>query len=371
MKIFLAELRKSYFYEKGWIILLFFIVFQSLIYGFGSQDYNHQTEQYKEQYQSYLASFGGKVNEQKESALSAEEERISLAEEKSLQSFQKLYRGEYTPDQYDEDLASYHDLYAEKIAFQQIQNQYDYARQDTEHRYILNENGWYVALQENNLNFLLVFCVILLVVRIFSTEYETQMYSIIVCTHNGKECTISGKLAVCLLSAVLFGVLASIICLLSVYFRFGIQDATYPIQSLRCFSACQYDLTIRQGYFLIWCFKIFSLCIISMITSLCAVLLKRNASAFFVSVLVIVLPYFLFDIDFILKFVPYLGLLFGGLYFRGIESVVPGMDILQMQSIPLSNLMAVCAVGLGLWLICMWFTVRVWNNRLLNRRKIK
>lgn len=368
MKIFTTELRKSFLYKKGLLILLFLLVSQIFVYGFGNPIYNIQTERYREQYNSYLETFSGKIDEQKVNALNDEEKRIDVAEELSLTLFQKMYYGEIAPGEYDKGLEEYRNIYEEKMAFQQIQNQYDYAMQDTEHRYIMDENGWSVALQENSLNFLLIFCVILLTVRVFSTEYETQMYGMISCTPNGKGRTARGKAAVCLMSAVLFGIITSAICLLSASVRFGLHNATYPLQSIRYFYACQYDLSIWQGYLLSWCFKIFALCIISLITSLCTVLLKRDVSSFFVSALVVILPYFIFDIDFILKFIPYLGLSFGGFYFRGTEALVPETDMMQMQPIPLNELLIVCGVGLIICLICLFMTIKIWNNRPMKRR---
>lgn len=371
MRIFLAELRKSFIHKRGWMILLFLLVSQVLIYGFGTQSYNFQVERYREEYESYLASFGGKIDEQKEKALSEEEERIASAEEELLSLFQKMYFGECTPEEYDKGLKEYRNVYQEKISFQQIQNQYDYARQDAEHRYIIDENGWFASMQEKRLNFLLIFCVILLTVYVFSGEYETQMYGIISCTPNGKRRTAGGKIAVCLISAVMFGIITAAVCILSAFVKYGLHNGEYPLQSVQYFSACQYDLTIWQGYLLSWCFKIFALCIISIITSLCTVLLKRGVYAFFVSVLVVILPYFIFDIDFILKFIPYLGLSFGGLYFRGTEAISPETDMIQMQPIPLTELLIVLGAGFALCLICLLLTIRIWNNRPLNRRKKK
>lgn len=281
MRIFLAELRKSFIHKRGWMILLFLLFSQIFVYGFGTQSYNFQAERYREQYEFYLASFGGKIDEQKEKALSEEEERISSAEEELLSLFQKMYFGECTPEEYDKGLKEYRNVYQEKISFQQIQNQYDYARQDAEHRYIIDENGWFASMHENRLNFLLTFCVILMTVYVFSGEYETQMYGIISCTPNGKRRTAVGKIAVCLMSVVMFGIITAAVCILSAFVKYGLSNGSYPLQSVKYFSACQYNLTIWQGFLLSWCFKILALCIISMITSLCTVLLKRGVYAFF------------------------------------------------------------------------------------------
>lgn len=371
MRIFMAELRKSFICKRGWVILLFLIVSQIFVYGFGTQGYNFQEEQYREQYESYLSSFGGKIDEQKEKALIEEDNRIAAAEEELLSLFQKMYFGEYTPEEYDKGLEKYRNVYQQKTAFQQIQNRYDYARQDVEHRYIIDENGWLASMQENSLNFLLIFCVILLTVNVFSGEYETQMYGIISSTPNGKSHTAGGKLAVCLTSAGMFGIITAVVCILSAFVKYGLHNGVYPLQSIQYFSACHYDLTIWQGYLLSWFFKIFALCIISMITSLCIVILKRGVYAFFVSLLIVILPYFIFDIKFVLKFIPYLGLSFGGLYFRGIEKLSSETDGIQMQPITLTELLIVLGIGLELCLICLLLTTRIWNNRLPNRRKKK
>lgn len=371
MRIFLAELRKSFIHKRGWVILLFLLVSQIFVYGFGTQSYNFQVERYREQYESYLSSFGGKIDEQKEKALIEEENRISAAEEGLISLFQKMYSGEYTPEEYDKGLEEYRNVYQEKIAFQQIQNQYDYARQDVEHRYIIDENGWFALMQENSLNFLLIFCVIILTVYVFSGEYETQMYGIISCTPNGKSRTAGAKLAVCLTYAGACGMITVAVCILSAFVKYGLHNWTYPLQSVQFFSACQYDLTIWQGFLLSWCFKVFALCIISMMTSFFTVLLKRGVYALFVSVLAVILPYFIFDIKFILKFIPYLGLSFGGLYFRGTETISPEANMIQMQPITLTELLIVLGTGLALCLICLLLTIKIWNNRLLNRRKRK
>lgn len=371
MRIFLTELRKSFIYKRGWVILLFLIVSQIFVYGFGVQNYNFQVELYRDQYESYLSSFGGKIDEQKEKTLLEEDNRIAAAEEELQSLFQKMYFGEYTPEEYDKDLEKYRNIYQQKAVFQQIQNQYDYARQDVEHRYIIDENGWFTSMQENSLNFFLIFCVILLTVNVFSGEYETQMYGIISCTPKGKSYTAGGKLAVCLTSAGVFGIITATICILSAFVKYGLHNGAYPIQSVQYFSACRYDLTIWQGCLLSWLFKIFALCIISMITSFCIVTLKRGVYAFFISLLIVILPYFIFDIRFILKFIPYLGLSFGGLYFRGTEKISSEAEGLQMQPITLTELLIALGIGLVLCLLCLLMTAGVWNNRLPNRRKKK
>lgn len=371
MKIFVAELRKSLIHSKGWIILLFLIISQLLFYGLKRVDYNYQTERYKEQYRAYLSTFGGKFDKQQDAKLSAEEERIEKAEKESRESFQKLYSGEYTIEQYDNDLAAYRNLFEEKMALQQIQNQYDYCRQDPDHRYILDENGWYMAFQETSLNFLLIFCVILLSVRIFTPEYETQMYTIIAGTRNGKRYTLTSKLMVSLVYAVIFGGLASILCLLSALFKFGLANGNCPLQSISYFAACPYNLTILQGYLLAWLLKIFALCIISTLAILCAVSLRRSVTAFFVGAIIVVLPYFLFDVNFILRYIPYLGLFVSGLYFRGIEKTVSENQSPQFEAIPLPKILIICAAGLILCGICLWFTARIWNNRPMAWRRRK
>lgn len=367
MKIFSAEIKKLFFSNRGWIILIALIVSQIIFFGFSNTNYNYQTEIYKSEYIFYLDTFGGKINSEKEILLNAEQERLLNLEQEASQIFQKLYEGEYTPAQYDEKAAELQNLTGKKAAFQQVISRWLYANEDPEHRYVMYDNGWNFAFSENILNYPLIFCVIVTAVIVFCKEYETQMYCIILSSKNGRSKTVISKLVVCLAVTVIFGLLSSGICLLCAHIRFGITNAGYPLQSISFFSESQYNLTIGQGYICVWILKILSLCLISIITSFFAVLLKHSAPVFFTGVMLVIIPGLILDLRNLLKFIPYLGLAHSGLYFSGVEEVVESTGELQTVPVAVSELAGVCVFSI---ILCcaLWLAVKIiWNKSLKDK----
>ena len=368
MRIFLEEIKKLFLRNKGYLIIITLIIAQVLIFNFQNKDYNILTNRYQEQYQKYLEVFGGEVSDDKSGLLSAEELRIQSLEDESLNLFGRLYAGKITPDEYDDEISLYEKLNEEKIALTQIRIQYDYAQENKQLRYVMDENGWYTAIQDSGLNIFLICCVILIALRIFGVEYESAMYSIISGTKNGKTKTVFSKILLLLIVIIGCGVVSSCIPIISSQIKFGLYSSGYPIQSLNYFSACPYQITILQGYVLIWSFKILSLCIIGMLAALLCIVFKRSVTVFFISIVVTIIPYFLFNISTILRYVPYLGLFFSEYYFRGIEKNNPQTHLTEMIPLPLNDLVTVIILGIVIFILLIFVSVGLWNNKAKKRR---
>lgn len=370
MKLLQLEFKKIFLISKNWVVLVIVIFSQILLFNINTPHYNFQTRQYNERYHIYLSDFGGKINEIKQHNIIKEQERIEKFEKESWELFSKLYNGEYTPDEYDSKLTSYNNLYEDKIAFQQIQNQYDYAAEDPENRYVMDENGWYVILQENNINFLLIFCVIYIVTQIFCPDYETGMYNILSCSKNGKKLVLI-KLIISILFVTMFFLATLIIQVLSAQIKFGLYNIEYPLQSISYFNACPYDLTIAQGFIIICILKFLSLSTIGIIAAAISVMTKKSMPSFFVSIIVTLLPYFLFDIKEILYYIPHLGFMLSGYYLRGIDDVSSNEMMSAIVSIPFEIMVCECFFCILLLFMFACFTIYLWKMRPLRRSSKK
>ncbi len=74
-----------------------------------------------------------------------------------------------------------------KAAFLEVYNQYYYAKEDSSHRFLLDERGWNTILTHDNANFLLVLCLLALCVPVFCGEYSCRMEPLLLSCRNGRE----------------------------------------------------------------------------------------------------------------------------------------------------------------------------------------
>ena len=130
LKLLQLEIKKIFLTYNNWVIFIAVVLSQVILCSISTPQYNFQTKQYNDRYHVYLSDFGGKITEKKQHNIIREQERIEDAEKDFLELFSKLYNGEIAPDEYDLKLDSYKNLYEDKMAFQQILNQYDYAAEE-------------------------------------------------------------------------------------------------------------------------------------------------------------------------------------------------------------------------------------------------
>lgn len=369
MRLFSKEMKKLFINNYGLIIFAVLIAVQAVSFNITPKRYNYETEKYSAEYQQYLKTFGGKADEQKQAALKAEDKRLRAAEEESYTAFSLLYNGEISPSEYDAKLKNFENISAQKAAFKQIESQFNYAIQDAEHRYIMYENGWSTALNETGFNFLLILCVIVLVSRIFSPEYESDMYALVAVTKNGNKKTAHAKIFVSLFCALSAGFASALVVLVSSQIKFGLSSPDYPIQSLSSFSSCQYNLTVGQTFACIWALKTLALCLIAVITALCCTAVRKNISALFTACAVSILPYFVFDLKTTLGYIPFIGLSMSHYYFTGINE---SSDVNEVTSVPVETLLTACAVSVALIVVCAVLTSLIWSRKInIERRKKK
>ena len=365
MKLFMSEFKKMFIFNKGYIILILVILAQVFYYNYENKYYNISIEQHKTLYHENLATYGGEIDVLKKDKLNELEKNINASEIESLQLFDKLYQGELTPDEYDKQLMLFRDISNKKAVLKELQQQYYYAEDDPSKRYVMDTNGWSTAMNNNGLDLILIIYVIFIATKCFCIEYETDMYSIMHCTHKGRYKTALVKTSIIIIVTVVIGLIFSLIPIMSSQIEFGLYNSDYPVQSLNSFSSCPYNMSILQTYVLIWCLKIFSLCIMSSITVLLSVLLKKSIPVFFMASILLIIPYYMFNLNFIMKFIPQIGLDLNSYYFTG----VPKKYSEQVLMISSNNFIGICVVGFLIMSFCVIISIIIWKNINLKRMR--
>ncbi len=369
MNLFLQEYKKLLICQRGLLIVIVVCMLHIFFSVSGSTAYFILEEKYKEQYQEYLSVFGGQVTEEKKQFLLDEEKQILMEEMLFSELSNRLYSGEISVEEYDRQISCSSQVFEKKMALNQIRSRYHYAQISPENRYVTAENGWTSVFLGSGLDMVSIFGAILLVVCSFCPEYESGMYQLVCCSKKGKSRTVFLKIFSCLSVIIFLKILISLISLFIVHIKFGLSDFSYPIQSLSCFSVCPYSISIWQGWVIILSFKVFSLCLIGILTSLCCVIFKKSLVSLFVSGVLSVLPYFILEPGNLLRFVPYIGLSLGECYLSGFETVDAQTREYLMIPFPQNELFWILVVCCLTCLVCILLVLKIWNHRYYRERK--
>lgn len=364
----IEEFKKSIKISKYPLALVAVIVFQTVMCFAIPQKYNYQIEIYKEDYFRYLNIFEGKLSPEKEAALASESERLEAEENEYTNAMTQLLSGEISNEEYDRITKEYKGAYGKKKAFEQIQSQVYYARLDPERRYIAYENGWTVLLRETMPDFIAIIAVAFVVCRIFCCEYESKMHSLIISTKHGKRSVVFSKLAVSAVFAFSFGAVSMLIKVIYAALRFGLYNPQYPVQSLSIFEACEYTMSLFECFALSVVLKLFGLLITSVLTAFVSVLLKRGSFALFWGAALSILPYFVFDIRFVMKRLPNVAFSVACNYFSGVETVAPDSSYVT-EAIPKSDFVLCCISALFIFSALNFLVYFCWSKKSLKAVK--
>lgn len=368
VRLFKQECYK-YFVNRNALVLIFILMaVQGIITVSNLSPLNFVTEWEKETYLPYLEIFGGKIDDEKLEKLEMEKNKLAFAQKEVDEVFVKLQRGEITPAEYSMITLDASETLKNWAAFSQIQNQFDYAIKDKEHRYILYENGWDSIMLSQNIDFAFILGIILLTSQLFCPEYETGMNQLISCTKNGKRKTMLSKLFISVLVIIPSAVISSVIALISAQIKYGLDNPKFPIQSLKSFEVCPYDISILQAYVLMWTLKIISLFVVFSVTALVCVLIKKSVNSLFISATALILPLFVLP-NSTMYYMPHLGLNMAEIFFKGIAVFDSETDSLIQKPIERENLIITIIIATFLIMICVLFTCSIWHNRLKRSKK--
>lgn len=256
-----VELKKILFHQKGLLILLFALLAYAIFCLASGYDSSYAIDRNEDIYLSYLNRWEGKITEQK-----AQEMETEYAEAVSSDD-------------------------GKKTAFLTVYNQYYYAKEDTTHRYLMDERGWNTLLTHDGLNFIMLLCLLSFSVPVFCTEYQCGMDQIFRSCRNGRGRLACMKLLTMMALSIGIVFLFQLVQFSVVFLSVGLNGGSYPLQSLSYFADSPYWITIGQAYAIVVLCRCIGAAWFAVLIALLSILFQRAVLTAFAGIAVSALPH--------------------------------------------------------------------------------
>lgn len=316
-----SELKKLLIKQKGLLIIIAFIILKAVILFLSPYDSDYHIDRNHEAYRFYIEQYKGKLSAEKEKAIKDEYYAVNHASEKLNELSWEWKEGTISRTEYETLTKEYFQKQKNEEVFSIIFNQYFYAKQDPERRYILDERGWRTLLCHSRADIPLLLCLIALLTPLFCQEYESDMYALLLTSPNGKLKTCISKLAVAIFLASSITVLFSFMEYAFINQKVGLSDGEFPLQSLSFFQNSPYNITLYQAFLLVMFFRVSGSVMLSGIICLSGILSKKSVMTLFAGSVLSFLPYVFFQNKPLLYYLPLpsgllsgVGYLWGTLY---------------------------------------------------------
>ena len=119
----------------------------------------------------------------------------------------------------------------------------------------MDGRGWETLLSNSLPDFLLLLTLIIVLTPLFCYEYENEMDMLLLSSSKGKYQTGVVKLAIAAILAALITLSFTVIEYVSLVWNVGMDNGTFPLQSLPFFASSSYDITLNQALFLLICIR--------------------------------------------------------------------------------------------------------------------
>lgn len=236
MKLFLYEWKKLLFYQKGWLVILVALGLRLCAWVLTDAPAYAQIELYRDAYLDSIEGVEGKLNEEKTAAIESDAARTAAAEDELKQTYLELYAGTISEAECGEKVRELSALADRYRGMNALYEQYLYARQDAENRYLLYPNGWAALLRTGTPDFILLGALFWLIVPLYCRDYGCGMDVLIRTTAEGSRHYARSKFSAALLLAILLRLLFCMAHLGFCAVKYGLTHADYPLQSLEAYA---------------------------------------------------------------------------------------------------------------------------------------
>lgn len=149
-----------------------------------------------------------------------------------------------------------------RAGFNVIYEQYLYVRQDTDHRYFLNTNGWDALLSHDRLDIPLILALFLFLAPIYCEDGKSQMDMLSLTMKRGGTYLSKCKLLYAMLVALVLTLCSTMVEVFFLSGKYGSPHGDFPLQSLSYFGTSTKELSLLQAFLLVTVLKaIGSLCL--------------------------------------------------------------------------------------------------------------
>lgn len=291
MKMILFELDKTIFKNKGVLLIAMTALIKLIILNAEHKVINPFTYENRAQYIPLVNTFSGKITKDVSAKMESQYMAVNQAQANLITLRQKYKRGEISDADYLTESRALEKLINEKELFLTLYSQYTYAREKTDDRYLLYEDGWNALLAQERLDWGFVLLIIILSASVFGLEYESDMRSILIATQKGNTSLMTAKFVSIFVAVILCSVISSILEYSFFSLKFGLPYGDFPLQSLRYFQDSVFQMTLRQTYLMIAAYKMLGFLILAVVTMLISVFVQKTIVALSASLMYVVLPY--------------------------------------------------------------------------------
>lgn len=295
MRLYLEELYKIMKKRYGCILLLGMVV-TKLLFGFFLAEDSHHTnfllEENKKVFLQYEKELGGKLTKQKQKKIKFLMKQQNQANEFLLEQGKLLTEGTITMEEYQEHSIKEREILQKREVINLLNEQYQYAKINKEHRFLLYPNGWINFFQKAGKDFFCFFCIIFLTTAVFLREFEQGTHKINLVCICGRKTLYYIKWCVALTIAILFSIFSYFTEIIIAAGRYGLKHSFYPLQSLSLFEDCPWNISLIEAAVLILFLKMIGTIVFTSLLQFCCLFFQKTAPCLVTSLLLTAIPYF-------------------------------------------------------------------------------
>lgn len=251
--------------------------------------YDHELENNRAVYDSYLAGVEGSLTQEKRDFLEAEMERLNQVRWEMEELKSGYYLGEIPEDAYQERFRALQSDDEKYEGYTCLYRQYIFVREDSS-RNFLYTGGWESLLNDQSPDYLLLLALVILLAPVFCGEYACRMDELLLTQKKSARCQASVKLTAAL---VLTAALAAVIQGIELTFRavcYGLPHWECSLQSLPSFGNAKKAMTLWQAFLLQFALREIGYLLAGVMILFFSVCLKRFSLALMAGIVALPLP---------------------------------------------------------------------------------
>ncbi len=294
MKLFLYEMKKLLWGQKGVLLIVLFLVVKIVVLFNQTIPDNHFSPAQEETLKQYLQELSGELTQDKIDYILNEEQAILQASKLLTEAQTDYSEGKISVEEFYDILDEYSSVTERESAFKVLKNKYLYASGDAENRYLLYSQGWNGLISARDVDFVMLLLLVILIVPVFAKEYEGKTFQLIFPTKRGRLSLAISKISSVFFTVLIVGILFFVAEFLSFSVRYGLPDGNFPLQSLPYYSASPYNLTLFGAFVAMSAIRLLGYFVFAGIIIFLSVAFKKYLPSMFVSSAIVLIPYILF-----------------------------------------------------------------------------
>lgn len=284
---------------------------------------DYKMEMYRDTYLQHMEVLEGKLDDKKVEYISEHNKKIRELTEQDT-SVDQYKKGEITEEEFNESYRLRITGYKQKDEFTVINERFQSVLNNPERVYFIYSNGWTALIGNENIDFVMLLLLMVLIVPMICNEFSTDMYPVLRTTLNGGARLYLSKYAVGIVTSILVSVLFFFEEYIYFAAMFGLPCCSFPLQSLAPFESSPYQISIMEAAALTLVNHCIAAIYMTTLLICLSVLFKRSLSAVFIGTLTVLFPFILFSESTMKYLLPTpLGFLLSSGFLKGYFPVTP------------------------------------------------